>query len=503
MERRTALKGLTALSAVATTLPTNRTFGMGNTSLLEDVPYTATGIAEAIASEKATAADISEEVISRVVSGQGLEAFISFEPDILRDAALAADQAVQRGDPLGPLHGVPVALKDNIEAVGYANTGGTPALKAYHPQNNATVTQRLIDAGAIIAGKLNMDELAGGGTTNNPTFGRTRNPYKTEHIPGGSSGGAAAAVGGRLVPAALGTDTAGSIRTPAAYCGVAGLRPTQKRVPNNGILPLALSRDTCGPIATTVADVALIDGVIAADHTPLTVLSLKGVRLGLPTTTFQENLSPAVGARLDEVIECLEEEGVVFVREDVPDLATLVEETSLITLGGAFRGDMEAYLRERNTGVSFEALADQIANSFVRGWIEPYLSPTADIIKSYETTKTTAMPKLKQAFESYLKKHRLDAILFPTSPVTAGIELNIDGDMIIDGETIPNGVWLNIQNTGPASLWGGPGLSIPAGLSESGLPIGIEIDGAINADRHLLALGLSIESVMPLTPAPA
>ena len=503
MKRRTVVKGMAALGASAIAAPPNHTFAMGRSPSDDGFPFTVVELASTIKSGGVTAVEVAETVIDRVKASQDLEAFITFSPDAFMGAAQAADYAVLRGESLGPLHGVPIALKDNIEAVGYPNTGGTPALRNHRPQRNATVTQRLLDAGAIIAGKVNMDELAGGGTTNNPTFGRARNPYNTEHVPGGSSGGSAAAVGGRIVPAALGTDTAGSIRTPAAYCGLAGLRPTQNRVPSDGIVPLALSRDTCGPLATTVADIALLDGVIAGDPTPVEPQSLKGVRLGLPTAVFQENLSPAVAARFAEVVDILTGEGVVIVEQDIPNLAGLVEETSLITLGGAFRSDMIAYLNERNTGVSFQSLADQIANPFVRGWIEPYLSPSADILQAYAETMATAMPKLKQTYESYLRDNRLDAALFPTAPVTAGIELNMDGDMIIEGETIPGGVWLNIQNTGPATLWGGPGLSIPAGLSDGGLPIGIEIDGVIGGDKKLLSLGLGIEAVMPPTPAPA
>ena len=503
MKRRTVMKGLAALSAGACSSAPNRPIGMERNANVGAPPFTVAGIAGAIKSGGLSAVEIAQTVIGRIEAADYLEAFITFSAETVLGAAEAADYAVMRGDSLGPLHGVPIALKDNIEAVGFPNTGGTPGLRNYHPQRNATVTQRLLDAGAVIAGKVNMDELAGGGTTNNPTFGRARNPYNTNHVPGGSSGGSAAAVGGRLVPAALGTDTAGSIRTPAAYFGVAGVRPTQNRVPSDGIVPLALARDTCGPMATNVADVALIDSVIADDPTPVTTPSLKGVRLGLPKAVFQENLSPAVATRFEEVVDILQRDGVVFVEQDIPDLTALVEETSLITLGGEFRSDMVAYLRGRNTGVSFETLATQIANPFVRNWIAPFLSPTDDVLESYRATMATAMPKLKQTFESYLANHSLDAVLFPTAPVTAGVELNTNGDMIIEGETVANGVWLNIQNTSPATLWGGPGLSIPAGVSDGGLPIGIEIDGAIGGDRTLLALGLSIESVMPHTPPPA
>lgn len=503
MKRRRLMQGMAA-SGVGFLQTTPRPLSaMGKSPSNSEVPFTVEKLAAAIRAGKTSASEAAETVIERVESAAVLEAIISFDADGLRAQAAAADKTQQRGGTLGPLHGVPIMLKDNIEAVGFTCTGGTPALKEHRPRRNATVTQRLVDAGAVIAGKANMDELAGGGSTNNPTFGRARNPYNTGHIPGGSSGGSAAVVGGRLVPAALGTDTAGSIRTPAAYCGIAGLRPTQYRVPSDGIVPLALSRDTCGPLATTVADVALIDGILADDQSQVEGRPLKGVRLGLPKAVFQDNLSPAVSQRFEEVVDRLTREGVVFVHEDIPSLAALVEQTSLISLGGAFRTDMTQYLDERETNISFEDLATQIASPFVRGWIEPFLAPGDAILNNYADVMKNVMPKLRRTYESYLTDNQLDGVLFPTAPVTAGIELNINGDLIVEGTEIPGGVWLNIQNTGPASLWGGPGLSIPAGLSKECLPIGIELDGPIGGDKDVLALGLSIEAAMPETPAPA
>ena len=164
--------------------------------------------------------------------------------------------------------------------------------------------------------------------------------------------------------------------------------------------------------------------------------------------------------------------------------------------------DMSQYLISREINVTFDELAEQIANPFVRGWIEPFLNPQDDVRNDYADVMANVIPALRRTYRDYLSEHRLEGIFFPTVPVTAGIEVNIDGDLIIEGAEVPSGIWLNIQNTGPASLWGGPGLSIPAGLSAQGMPIGMELDGLIMEDRNVLALGLSIEAAMPLTPAP-
>jgi mandelamide amidase len=198
----------------------------------------ARGAADAVRNGEQTAEALAEALLARCAASP-LNAFISLEADRLRAPARAADQRRQRGERLGPLHGVPLALKDNIDTADFPTTGGTPALAAHRPKRNAPIVQHLLDAGAIVLGKTNLQELAYGPTNNNAAFGPARNPYDPTRIPGGSSGGSAAAVAARLAPAALGTDTGGSIRVPAALCGITSMRPTTLRWSQAGIVPLS------------------------------------------------------------------------------------------------------------------------------------------------------------------------------------------------------------------------------------------------------------------------
>ena len=254
--------------------------------------------ADAIRNGEQTTEALAEALLARCAASP-LNAFISLEAERLRAAARAADKRRQRGERLGPLHGVPLALKDNIDTADFPTTGGTPALAAHRPKRNAPIVQRLLDAGAIVLGKTNLQELAYGPTNNNAAFGPARNPYDPTRIPGGSSGGSAAAVAARLAPAALGTDTGGSIRVPAALCGITSMRPTTLRWSQAGIVPLSHTRDTAGPMARHVADCVLLDGVVTGGPTEITPASLKGLRLGLPRGYFWEDLDAELAAILE------------------------------------------------------------------------------------------------------------------------------------------------------------------------------------------------------------
>ena len=240
--------------------------------------------------------ELSAECYAEVLIAQchrhaDLNAFIHFDAQRTLEAARDADRT-RGAAPAGPLHGLPVVIKDNIDVAGLPTTAGTPALRANRPRASAPVAEALFRAGALLLGKTNMHELADGITSNNAAFGAVRNPYAPTMIPGGSSGGTAAAVAARMCPAGLGTDTGGSVRIPAALCGIVGLRPSAGRYPGAGIVPISHTRDTAGPIARGVADVALIDSVITQTQAPVPVPALKGVRIGVPRIPFYEDLDP-------------------------------------------------------------------------------------------------------------------------------------------------------------------------------------------------------------------
>ena len=208
------------------------------------------GAAAAIRSGDITAENLADALLARAAANASLTAFITLDPDGVRAAARLADRRRASGASLGPLHGVPLALKDNLDTADLPTSGGTPGLKGHRPKRNAAIVEALLAAGAIVLGKCNLHELAFGITNNNTTFGPARNPYAPDRIPGGSSGGTGVAVAARLAPGGVGTDTGGSVRVPAALCGIVGFRPSTGRWSQAGVVPISHTRDTPGPMTS-------------------------------------------------------------------------------------------------------------------------------------------------------------------------------------------------------------------------------------------------------------
>jgi indoleacetamide hydrolase len=299
---------------------------------------------------------LAEALLARCAAASSLNAFISLEPDRVRAAARCADKHRERGNRLGPLHGVPLVIKDNIHTADFPTTGGTPGLAAHRPKRNAPIVQQLLDAGAYVLGKTNLQELAYGPTNNNAAFGPARNPYDSMRIPGGSSGGTGAAVAARLAPAGLGTDTAGSVRVPAALCGITSLRPTTLRWSQAGIIPISHTRDTAGPMARNVTDCVLVDGIVTGGSTEVAPADLKGLRLGVPRGHFWENLDAELEQVLETALVRLRAAGVVLVEGDVADVAALDAAAGFPIALYEMVMDLECYLAEHAIGLDFAGL---------------------------------------------------------------------------------------------------------------------------------------------------
>src|SRR6059036_1133263 len=260
-----------------------------------------------IHARKLTSVELTRAYIARADANPSLNAYITLDRAGAMAAAQRADADLETIKRLGPLHGVPLVVKDNTHVAGLPNTAGTPALRGFVPKQNAPTVQRLVDAGAVILGKTNMHELAFGISGYNEAFFTaqpigTRNPYDRTRIAGGSSSGTGAAIGGRLASGGLGSDTGGSVRIPAALTGGAGLRPTIGRYSQDGVTPIAHSRDTVGPMAQTVADVALLDAVITGGRVPSPV-PLSGVRLGVYRAYFYKDLDDGSGVGVEVLVE--------------------------------------------------------------------------------------------------------------------------------------------------------------------------------------------------------
>jgi mandelamide amidase len=369
------------------------------------------------------------------------------------------------------------------------------------------VAQKLVDAGAVVLGKTNMHELAFGISGYNEAFFTaqpigTRNPYDRTRIAGGSSSGSGAAIGARLAPGGLGSDTGGSVRIPAALCGVAGLRPTIGRYNGEGVTPISHSRDTAGPMAQSVADVALLDSVITGGPVA-TPASLRGVKLGVYRPYFFASLDGDTKTVIDAALEKLRQAGVSIVEVNMPRLKDLNDAASFpVALYEAY-DDLQAYLERYRTGLTVEQVAAAIASKDVKGTYDGLVVPrklpapngVVDAAPIYQQAMQQARPALLAHFTDTFRTYGIDALVAPTTPGVA-VTQGPDASSL---ETFLR----FIRNTDPGSNAGIPGLTIPAGLGPStGLPVGLSLDGPRGSDERLLALGLAIEEILGRTPPP-
>jgi len=426
-----------------------------------------------------------------------LNAWISRDPEGLIQQAKALDQASSAPSEHLPLAGIPVAIKDNIDTSALPTSGGTRSLLDARPKRNAPVVDVLLQAGALIAGKTNLHELALGGTTNNSVTGTCRNPWNPLRIPGGSSGGSAVAVAARMVPAALGTDTGASVRLPAALCGVVGFRPSTGRYASQGLLHLSPTKDTVGPMARCVADVAWLDGILTKDRLHMPYVSLKGLRLGIPRGDFFEGADPQVLAVIEQALDTLVSEGLVCVTLDVPDLKQHNDATGSTLVMFEMMQSLPAYAKAQ--GLTLDALLAGVGSPDVAMLLSRQLGRGRVTAAAYAAAQARRQ-KLQTAYARHFADHRLDALAFPTCLMTAP-PIGHDDLVDLQGQAVPTFKTL-IRNTDPGSNAGLPGISLPAGLTAEGLPVGLELDGAIGTDRHLLAVAAAIERVLPALPRP-
>ncbi len=461
------------------------------------IDRSASEIGAALARGEARCEEVAEQCIARTQAGVALNAYVHFDADGLRRQAREADARLAAGHRL-PLLGVPIALKDNIDAAGMPCGNGTAALHGRAPHQDAALVRRLRDAGALITGKLGLHELAFGITSHNAVTGAVHNPWDLRRMPGGSSGGAGAAVAARLVPVAIGTDTGGSVRVPAALCGVAGLRPTVGRVSGQGLAPISTTRDTAGPLARSVADLVLLDGVLSGETTPLPPIAPSDLTLGLPQEGFWDDLEPGVRSAAEATLDRLRAAGVRLVPVSLPGIAQLNGEVSFIVALYEFVRDMTRYLAEGQRGVSFEQLVAAVASPDVKAVTGPLITGGAVPEAAYQQAME-ARKKLQALYADAFSRSGAAALVFPTTPRTAA-RIGEDETVRLNGRTGPTfGTF--IRNTDPGSNAAIPGLSLPIGLSD-GLPVGLALDGPAGSDRRLLAIGAAIERLLPSMPAP-
>ncbi len=448
------------------------------------------GMAEGTTSSEQLTATALEEIERQ----SHLNAFISVDAEGALAQARRLDEQRSQGQVPGPLHGIPIAVKDNIHVAGMPNTAGTPLLASFVPDEDAPVVARLKTAGAIVVGKTNLHELAFGITSMNAAFGAVGNACDPDFIPGGSSGGTAVAVAAGMAVAGLGTDTGGSSRIPAALNGIVGFRPTVGRYPAGGLTLISSTRDTVGPMARSVTDVALLDAVMADDSTDLPEIDLGGIRLGVPRDYFYDDLEPLVVERIETLFSFLRDAGVILVEEDIVDIAALNQAARMPIVPFEAPLLLRDYLAEFVPGQTLDALADSIASPDVRTMFAGVISGAVSE-SDYRQAIDVDRPRLQEAYANYFAEHRVEAILFPTTPLTARRIADIGETVELNGEQVPTfGTY--VRNTDPGSNAGIPGLSIPLPAAVDEMPAGVEIDGPEGSDRRLLAIGAAIHSLV-------
>jgi indoleacetamide hydrolase len=466
---------------------------------MDCIGLTATAALAAMGEGKVSSSEITAAFSERCGRLASLNAFIHFDPAAVKAAAAESDKRRKSGK-ARPLEGLPIVLKDNIDTAAMPTTGGTPSLKKHRPQEDAPVAAKLIGAGAVVLGKTNLHELAFGITNNNAGFGAARNPYDRTRIPGASSGGTGVAVSARMAPAGIGSDTAGSVRIPAALCGIQGLRPTLLRWPQQGIVPISHTRDTAGPMARSVADLALLDGVVTGSALTEAPASLKGVRIGVPRGLFWQNLHPDTAKIAEDTLRALANAGVILVEVDIPDVGALDQAAGVPIALYETVVDLDKYLAGHKTGLDFKKVVAEVASPDVEGILSSLLGEMAVPEPAYRAALTVHRPKLQRAYADYFKRERVEAAIFPTTPLPAA-KIGEDETTMLNGAAVPTFATF-IRNTSPGSVAGIPGLSLAAGLTPAGLPVGMELDAPAGSDRRLLALGRAIEGLLPKLPPP-
>jgi len=457
----------------------------------------ACSVAQKIADGDLSSEEYCIALSEAVAAASDLNAYSTFRTDHLLQQARTADAEYARGIRKGPLHGVPLILKDNINTVDLPTSGGTPSLKGNTPASNAPLAQRLFDAGALLAGKANMHELSSGGTSANHAFGPVRNPYDKKRVPGGSSGGTASAIAACLAPAGMGTDTAGSVRVPASLCGLFGFRPSVGRYDGDGIVPLSTSLDTAGPLSRSMDDILLLDSILAVDPQPLTDLSPNSLRIGVAEHLFIDSVSE-VQKVCSGTLDSWEKSGITLVPVDLMPLRELQKAAAGDVIDVEFPEIMKAYLAEHAPHVTMDDLVAGIASPAVKSFTQDRLNKTFDM-EAYAYATGPALQALQNAWVSLFTEFSIDAVAFPTTPDVA-LPLADDDNVMKDGESVLS--WFYFRHTGMGSTGRRPGISLPIGMGSSGLPVGMELDGITGQDRQLLSVARAVSTTLDTMPAP-
>ncbi len=447
-----------------------------------------TAVAKAIADKRISSHEATRSCLHRIAEWQPhLNAFMAVEAEAALKAADLADAALAKGASRGPLHGVPLAHKDMYYDEGHVVTCGSKIRRDFVATTTSTALQRLKDAGPIRLGSLQMVEFAFGPTGHNTHYGAVHNPFNVDHVTGGSSSGSGSAVGARLSFAALGSDTGGSIRLPAHFCGVTGLKTTYGRISRAGAMPLSQSLDTVGPLARTAADCALLLALMAgpdpedptasvapiADYVAATGQPIKGLRIGVPAAFYVDDLDPEVARVLDETLSVLRREGADIVKVELPDQRQLSAACQLVLAveAAAFH---KRWLIERPQDYGPQVLM-RLQNALAIPGV------------SYLEAMRWRGPALSAHVAATVD---VDAVIAPVAPFAAPTLAESDVGNSPGAEAV---IQRLTRFTRPINYLGLPSLAIPAGFTASGLPIGMQLIGRSFDEATLLTIGAAFQ----------
>jgi aspartyl-tRNA(Asn)/glutamyl-tRNA(Gln) amidotransferase subunit A len=450
---------------------------------MDDLAFLSIQDASALLKAKAASpVDLAKVCLDRIQAlNPSLNAFITVTADAALAEAHRAESEIQRGLWRGPLHGIPVALKDSIDTAGCRTTGGSAVFESRVPREDAAVVVRLRSAGAVLLGKLNMQEFAYGGTSVPSRFGAVLNPWDLKCIAGGSSGGSAAAVAAGLCYASLGSDTGGSIREPAAFCGVVGLKPTYGAVSNRGVIPLSWSLDTLGPLTRTVADSDTVLQVIAGydpddlssqvrppgDYREAISRHRGRLRIGIPRDFFYAALDREVQAAIEEALS------VLAAGIETTDVALEVSTDRTV-----FRAEAFAYHAAHMASTPQLYLAETLAK----------LQMGAGIDAQTYIRARRELDRLRRSMSALFAS--IDLLVTPTTPTAAPqmaqYPSTFDGVLALEAGSV-------LRNTRPFNIFGIPTITIPCGMTGTGLPIGLQISGPPWAELRVLQFARAFE----------
>jgi aspartyl-tRNA(Asn)/glutamyl-tRNA(Gln) amidotransferase subunit A len=452
------------------------------------------GLSEAsqlVRSKKVSPVELTHECLSRIERlNPKLNAFITVTADSALAAARQAEAEIQHGRWRGPLHGIPIALKDLVDAAGVRTTGASGLFKDRIPAQDAAIVRRLKAAGAVLLGKHNLHEFAYGGSSVISYFGPVRNPWDFDHSPGGSSGGSAAAVAAQLCYGAIGSDTGGSIRQPAGYCGIVGLKPTYGRVSGSGVIPLSWSLDHFGPMTRTAMDAALMLQVIAGydaqdtasidipvpDYAATIAAPTSSLRLGILRAYFYEALNPEIHAAIEGALSVLKT--LTGTQHDIAPLATDSTYSSVMDPAlTILRAEAHAYHKEYFSKNPELYQAETLKR----------IQAGADVTTSAYIQSRRQLEQVRRSVSQVFKT--VDLLITPTARVPPFAI----ADLLADPNTLREKELLTLRNTRPFNMVGLPTISVPCGFTQADLPIGMQITGPAGGEATVLRLAYAYE----------